>query len=65
MKKVGAVVKMWRSYILALAALPAALSVKEGQSAEEACDRLNEKHSDITYGRLHPKYINANTGKCP
>ncbi|KAK1147984.1 hypothetical protein N8T08_000500 [Aspergillus melleus] len=53
---------MWRTYLLALTALPlTTLCAKEGQSAKEACAKLNEKHSDITYGGLHPKYINANT----
>ncbi|PLB47787.1 putative FAD dependent oxidoreductase, partial [Aspergillus steynii IBT 23096] len=53
---------MWRDYLVfALAALPTTLGAKEGQSAKEACSQLNDKHSDITYGSLHQKYINANT----
>ncbi|KAF7594066.1 hypothetical protein BBP40_010203 [Aspergillus hancockii] len=52
--------------ILALAALQGVLSdviigSHQGEVASNACNKLKAKYPDITYSKLNPKYINANT----
>ena len=63
--------KMILKYVLiALAVLPGGLAddiqqlqSRQDDAASTACSKLKDKYPDITYNKLHPRYINANTGE--